>query len=532
MRSFPRLLAALLFFACYSVAFTQPQAFQIHTTTLSIPGFQGVHSAVVAEMDGQLIVMGGRTEGLDKRQPFASFLTDGNNPLIQVVDPQTSGYWSADVGSLPNPIREQLLATNLQFFQDGQWLYIIGGYGFSTAADDHVTHPLLTAIRLDSLVAAVQNGQALDPWFKTIQDERFAVSGGQLGLLDGTYYLVGGHRFDGRYNPMNHPTFTQSYTEAVRRFIIVNDGNNLSVDFLPEWNDPINLHRRDYNLLPQIFPDGESGFTAFSGVFQQFADLPYLNTVDIRPGGYSVNNDFQHRLNQYHCGHLALYDSLYNRMHTVFLGGISQYYYNDAGQLIQDDNVPFVRTIGLVSRQANGTMTEEKIGDLDAYLGASAEFVWMHDLPFFREGIAGMNQLGTDSVLLGYLIGGINSQEPNIFFNNLDLSTASNQIRAVYWSPDFSASNVKVPASLPAQASVQPNPTHDVANINYTLTQSVHVDISLQAPDGRLITTQDLGVLEAGEQQFQFRMLNFPAGLYLATLRIGQEMTTLKIVVK
>lgn len=88
-----------------------------------------------------------------------------------------------------------------------------------------------------------------------------------------TFYLVGGNRFDGNYNPMGNATYTQAYTNSIRKFNIFNDGTTLSVTHLPTITDATNLHRRDYNAVPQILPDGTEGITAFSGVFQTTIDL-------------------------------------------------------------------------------------------------------------------------------------------------------------------------------------------------------------------------------------------------------------------
>ena len=269
--------------------FAQEENFHFQLQPVQVAGFNGVQSAATGIWEGKIAVLGGRTDGLHRRQPFASFLPDGNNPQIYVIDPVGSASWSAPVASLPTGIQEQLLASNLQFNQNGPWLYLTGGYGYSPTAGDHVTHNKLTVVRLDSLMHAVQTGQPVVPWFRQVADDRFAVTGGQLGLQDGVFYLAGGHLFEGRYNPMNHPTFTQTYVTEVRRFTISDDGQNLSVNFLPAWSDPINLHRRDNNMLPQIFPDGRRGFTNFSGVFQQSADLPYLNSVDMDSAGFAVN---------------------------------------------------------------------------------------------------------------------------------------------------------------------------------------------------------------------------------------------------
>ena len=43
-----------------------------------------------------------------------------------------------------------------------------------------------------------------------------------------------------------------------------------------------------------------------------------------------------------------------------FFGGIAQYY-DSLGILVQDNNVPFVKTIARVTRDASGTMAEYKL---------------------------------------------------------------------------------------------------------------------------------------------------------------------------
>lgn len=514
--------------------FSQEQGFHFQLQPVQVNGFTGVQSAATGIWAGKMVVLGGRTDGLHRRQPFASFLPDGNNPLIHVLDPVAGNYWSAPVADLPTAVREQLLATNLQFKQAGAWLYLTGGYGYSPTAGNHVTHNKLTVVRLDSLIHAVQFGQAITPWFQQITDDRFAVTGGQLGLQDGVFYLAGGHLFEGRYNPMNHATFTQTYVTEIRRFTLSDSGQNLSVQFLPTWSDPINLHRRDNNMLPQIFPDGRRGFTHFSGVFQLSADLPYLNSVDIDSSGFSVNNDFQHRLNQYHCAHTALFDGARNRMYSVFFGGIAQFYLDDSNQMVQDDNVPFVRTIGRVTRFNDGSMQEEKIGDMPNLLGAGAEFLRAENVPLIANSdIVDLNALGNDTVFLGYILGGIVSEQPNVFFNNQDLSAASSMLYAVYFVPDDNSTAIKAPrvASVALDVRVQPNPAREFANVYFTLKRAASVEIALQAPNGQLIASEHLGVLPAGAQEFQFRFEKLPAGIYTITLTVGQELIPLKLVV-
>jgi hypothetical protein len=102
-------------------------------------------------------------------------------------------------------------------------------------------------------------------------------------------------------------------------------------------------------------------------------------------------------------------------MYTVFYGGIAQYFY-DNGTLTQDNNVPFVKTIGVVEKK-NGTYSEHYLSNqLPGYLGAGAEF--MPNLELARNGeILITDSIGTDTTLIGYIFGGISSPAANVFYN-------------------------------------------------------------------------------------------------------------------
>lgn len=144
------------------------------------------------------MIIGGRKDGLHARQPFNAFPVADSNTDIYVVDIANSKVWSSSINTLPTKLKEQLQSTNMNFHQDEYTLYIIGGYGFSASANDHITYPYLTSINVPELISSIQNNQSILPHFKQIQDNNFAVTGGHLNKLKGLFYLVGGHRFDGR----------------------------------------------------------------------------------------------------------------------------------------------------------------------------------------------------------------------------------------------------------------------------------------------------------------------------------------------
>ncbi|MFN3952560.1 MAG: hypothetical protein ACK4KT_09175 [Thermaurantimonas sp.] len=428
---------------------------------ISVSNLPGLHSFAFGQHQGHWLVIGGRKDGLHARQPFNAFPASMNNTDLYVIDPTTKQFWTASVSSLPTTIREQLQSTNMNFHQAGDTLYIVGGYGFAASVNGHITFPYLTTISVSGVIQAIKNNQPLGSFFKQIQDTLFAVTGGHLRKLQDTFYLVGGHLFNGRYNPMNNPTFTQRYTNQIRKFTVNNSGNQLSFGNVSAITDPIHLRRRDYNLVPQIYPNGKQGLMISSGVFQMNADLPFLYPVDIVDSGYFPKTDFNQYLSNYHSAVLPLFDSSANRMYSVFFGGMSQYYFQN-GQMIQDNQVPFVRTISYVTRDANGQMNEYKLpNEMPSLKGASAEFILNQSVPHYSNEVVKLHLLSQDSTLVGYIFGGIQSTALNPFANNqTNLTSADPSIYEVWLvkKQTIGIPDEKLPGENPFSIDVYPNP--------------------------------------------------------------------------
>ena len=503
--------------------------YKISITPVNFPSMPGIHSYAVAQHAGKWLIIGGRKDGLHARQPFASFPAASNNTDIYVVDIKNLTYWSASINTLPAGLKEHLQTTNANFFQDADTLYYLGGYAYSASANDHITFPKLTSINVSGLISAIINGTTITPYFKQISDPLFAVAGGQMGKIGDEFYLVGGHQFDGRYNAMGQPTYTQKYTNAIRKFQF-NNSVQLSYSNYSQITDSLHLHRRDYNLIPQIFPDRTYGYTISAGVFQPAVNLPFLYPVDISGQGYTPNTTFSQYLSHYHGAKAALYDSLNNQMHSLFFGGLSQYYYQN-GILVQDNLVPFVKTISRLSRNASGTLTEYVLPlEMPAFKGTGAEFIPADSVPFFKNGIINLNDLIGDTTLIGYIFGGILSPSLNPFTNNQTTSTAADntilEVRLIK-STGTGFEKIKNPDSF----TLYPNPLTDNTTLRAFLATDANISYKIFNPDGKLIKYEKLPQGVIGMNNFTISTMHLNKGIYyLQVFNDNTYVSTLKFI--
>lgn len=506
-----KLVLSLVFFTFLTLAGRPQNSFpySIELEPVEIQGLPGLHSYAHGQVDGKWVIFGGRLDGLHARQPFNAFPASANNTSIFIVDPNVGTVETGSISGLATPVREQLQGTNMNFCQDGDVLYILGGYAYSISEDDHITFPRITAVNLPGVLDAVSNGLDLSPHFTWLDDDFFAVTGGHLNKLGNTFFLAGGHRFDGRYNPMNNPTFTQTYTNAIRSFEIQNNGGELEALNYSELIDPVHLRRRDYNLLPQVFEDGTHGFTIFSGVFQINADLPFLYPVDFTSSAIVPRTEFSQYLNHYHSPCVALYDGDSGETHSLIFGGMSQYYF-EGEQLIEDDLVPFVSSIARVSRSSDGALTEYLLPvSFPQLQGAGAEFIMNWALPHTESELILLDEINEDEFVLGYIYGGISSTLLNPFsFNQTTATSADDVVYRVRLIRDETSvvSRVDVPAD--AGMIVYPNPSNGVFTIQIALDSSSEVYVLINDRSGRMLMNENLGIVEKGEHEFEVTLLD------------------------
>lgn len=526
-------LYMLLFFIGLKAQNTFP--YRVQLTPVTVANLPGLHSYAFAQHNGKWLVVGGRKDGIHARQPFNAFPGAQNNTQLYVVDVAAGQSWSASVDGLPTALKEQLQSTNMNFHQDGDVLYIIGGYAFSASANDHITFDKLTSIDVPGLIDAIVNGLSIGPYFKQITDPVFQNTGGQLGKIGDAFYLVGGQIFTGRYNPMNNPTFVQTYLSKIQKFTIDNSGAQLSIGNYSAVTDAIHLHRRDYNLVPQVFQDGQEGYTISSGVFQINANLPFLYPVDVKANGYEPQTQFNQYLSNYHSGKVGLYDQTQNQMNSLFFGGISQYYYNGT-TLVQDNNVPFVKTISRVTRAADGSLSEHRFdAEMPNLKGSGAEFIPNESLPHYANEVIKLNEVQEQEFVIGHLFGGIQSASINPFSVNQTNTTLADptvyEVKLVY-DPNLSVPTM--PGNNPFSFSVSPNPaTHEQVRVTFNLPYLANLDYFVSSPDGKILDDGEITGLKVGANAMNFNLPTTQTSMLIITLVLDHKFyATQKVMIK
>ena len=507
--------------------------FSVALQPVVIPELPGLHSYAFGQHNGKWLIIGGRIDGLHARRPFESFPASHNNTSIFVIDIANREFLSASILSLPTGLREQLQSTNFNFHQRADTLYIIGGYSYSESLDQYITFPNLTTVLVPEVIQAIEEERDFADYIKQATDELFAVTGGQLGRLGDTFYLAGGHRFDGRYNPADGPSFTQTYTNSIRKFRVLNSGETPEYYDFSELTDTEHLGRRDYNLVPSILADGSDGYLISSGVFQQGVDLPFLYPVEIGTGGYNPVTGVNQYLSNYHSPKLSLFDGQQDAVHMLFFGGLAQYYYSDQ-ELVRDDLIPFVRTISRLSRNSDGNYAEYVLPvEMPGLKGTSAEFIPNKVLPSSPTGVFLLDEIQNDDILLGHILGGIESPTLNPFANSLTSTTYADPSVFEVRLYRGQGTDIRVDDEIPAAFRLlqnYPNPFNPSTGIVFELPYPAPVHIGVFDITGRRIRIiTDGQMMDAGRHILHFDATGLSSGIYLYTLTSGSIHITKKM---
>lgn len=502
------------------------QPFSIELEQVESPQLPGVHSFAKAQYGDKWLIVTGRIDGLHSFFPNSAFAPTDANKLLLVIDTDDWQVWTTPLSILPYAIRTSLSATNTEFVQSDNQLYIIGGYGYDSLSNAKITFPTITALQTDAVINEIVSGSNnLMPYIRQAVYDEFAVTGGALQKTGNTFYLVGGHNFSGLYTKLNSTSFVQQYTNSISRFQLTDDGNNITLSNFVQQTDTENFHRRDLNVAPYINADGSESFGLYGGVFQYTQNLPYQHPVYFDDSNAVTDFSFEQQMSQYTCPVIACYDSVDHSMYTTFFGGISLYDCNDTSNLLTKDTlVPFINDITTLTRSGNGTTTEAVLPvKFPGLYGANADFFSTMNNAAYPNGVLKLREI-TGKQLIGYIYGGINTNNANEGY-----SFASNLLFRVFLTPNF-ATSTNAPA-LDDDFNIFPNPTDERLQIAFSLKASQHVSIQLINLWGEEIGQPADDIFSAGNHQVNFKTLQLPAGMYTIRLICDEKNITRQLLI-
>ena len=427
-----------------------------------------LHSFASGYAEGKWLLIGGRKAGLHGFDADGSknFPRPTANTIAYVVDPAKNellGKMDLQDALAKRPdLLGPLTATNPEFVQVGNNLYIIGGYGkdLTDPQGAMVTFGSVIRINLSGLITDIVNKLpgVIEKHIERnpTSDRRLQVAGGQLKYHDGRFYLVFGQEFRGHYTlPTGDYNKAggefQKYTEKIR-ILTLND--NLSINQYTEvdggYDDALPYHRRDLNVSDIIVQHPgangkpgteEAACVVYGGVFMAGqigghvhpVDIFYANPFsaqshDTTPTYARVQSDFKQALNHYDCANFTLYDSTTGDSYTTLFGGISQFHYDAANKtLIQDainfpvDGLPFINTVSVIRHGAKGAISQN-IQPAPGWapgptlLGTDAQFLVhhskLHPKAIMEGGVINLAKLGAGEHVIGHILGGIEAFGP------------------------------------------------------------------------------------------------------------------------
>jgi hypothetical protein len=433
-----------------------PFEVSIKLANFSLP--HGLQSFAFGLYEDKCLLVAGRTNGLHGFDAGNdNFLPKKQNTTLYVLDLTKKQVSHRSLLSKNADLSEELIdalsVTSPLFDQTKDTLYVVGGYGVNSETGKFSTKSTLTALDLPGLIEWVENPHSkktAKKWIRQISDPIFKVTGGYLGHANphSPFLIVFGQDFQGYYTSGSNGI----YTEQVRSFNLVDDGENLAVFAKKHFPKAPFYRRRDLNVVPIMQKKDQSyeeSFVALSGVFTVPGGI-WTVPVFISSHGKSFMPNPHHRdtfkqgMNNYASATAGLFSKKSEKMHVLILGGLSFETYS-GGVFSTDAEIPFTNNITNISidehNQLNQSLMDAEYPVIPStsvnpgnplLFGAGAAFIPNPKIPTFNNNIIRLDDL-KEKTLLGYVVGGIASTVPNTSF--MTDTSASSYIFQVFFTP-------------------------------------------------------------------------------------------------
>jgi hypothetical protein len=225
-----------------SIFFTAGLAAQVDETVREMPPravalyptLEDMYGYAIGEYEDYLMVFGGSI----RSQQTEQYRQDFPNLDILLIDFKRQRASAYTNGQLEGALGEQMGATGLSYYQQGNTLFLIGGYGYSESQNQYVTFPYITAIDLKATLSALLEGKNPVASFYQICDERLAIFDGTLDYNGEEFFLINGKTAYMLRPFSEHPEYVEETLKGqARTFKLTGEGASLELEAFQDWYD-------------------------------------------------------------------------------------------------------------------------------------------------------------------------------------------------------------------------------------------------------------------------------------------------------
>lgn len=213
------------------------------------PTLQDMYGYAVGQYGDYMLIFGGSIRS-DVPEQFRQDFPNLDILMIDFKRKRAAAYTS---GNLEGLLAEQISATGMAYFQDGNILYLLGGYGFSESHGQFITFPYLTAIDMEATVKALLEGKNPVASFYQICDDRMAIFDATMDHNGDEFFLINGKSAYKLEPFSDEPQYVEEQLQGqARTFKIKGQGANIEIGQFQTWYELEGF--RDYYgpLLPEM----------------------------------------------------------------------------------------------------------------------------------------------------------------------------------------------------------------------------------------------------------------------------------------
>ncbi|MEP7268163.1 MAG: hypothetical protein ABI844_11100 [Saprospiraceae bacterium] len=358
-----------------------------------------LHSHTHAIYKDKIVMIGGRKNGLHGGKYI--FNQNHTNKRIYVIDTKNwapVSKWEVHamsdskiaLDSKENHTsnfhdKSQFRGNNAEFFTEGKVLYLIGGLIGKDSINNPNgpnTLPLFTAIDLPALIDQVLTKTPMKSGsIRQAVDTNFALTGGEIEVMNNNVYLVFGWDFSFKAEKYSHKILSFQYQDDIDLHTLNYTFNRLCSTCW-DGQSPVSntgaFRRRDGSMSPAINPkDGSEALLYYGGVFKN-GDTNFDNMIWINDSS-AKELPFQMMSNVYTCQVIPVFSTSRKLTFATLLGGMRNADYTGSkneitemnssntwilpADIIQYLNVPFTNQFTTITVDADLHITQYMMPD-------------------------------------------------------------------------------------------------------------------------------------------------------------------------